>query len=114
MTTINWANPDYVRYAADITGDGCADLVAFGPDGIYVAKGHGDGNFDAPVRVVNGLGSNDGWTPKAFPRLLADITGDGRADVVGFGIAGVWTALSNGDGTFGGPNFVLANFGTDQ
>lgn len=114
MTTINWASPDYVRYAIDVTGDGRADLVAFGPDGIYVAKGHGDGNFDAPVKVVNELGSNQGWTPKAFPRLMVDITGDGKADVVGFGIDGVWTALSNGDGTFGGARFVLANFGTAQ
>ena len=114
MTAINWASPDYVRFAVDVTGDGRADLVAFGPDGIYVAKGHGDGAFDAPVRVVAGLGSNDGWTPKSFPRLMGDITGDGRADVIGFGIDGVWTALSNGDGTFAGPRLVLGNFGTKQ
>jgi hypothetical protein len=45
------------------------------------------------------------------PRFLADLTGNGRADIVGFGDAGVWTALSNGDGTFQEPHFVVANFG---
>ena len=39
----------------------------------------------------------------AIPRFLADITGDGRADIVGFGDTGVWTALGNGDGTFQPP-----------
>ena len=40
------------------------------------------------------------WLVERSPRFLADITGDGRADIVGFGESGVWTALSNGDGTF--------------
>jgi hypothetical protein len=29
-------------------------------------------------------------------RLLADITGDGRTDIVGFGDDGVWVSLSQG------------------
>jgi hypothetical protein len=40
------------------------------------------------------------WFVDRHPRLLADITGDGRADIVAFGDTGVWTAISNGDGTF--------------
>ena len=52
-----------------------------------------------------------GWRVDKHPRLLADLTGDGRADIVGFGDAGVWTALSNVDGTFADPQFVLADFG---
>jgi hypothetical protein len=34
------------------------------------------------------------------PRFVTDITGDGRADIVGFGTAGVYTAVSGGDGGF--------------
>jgi len=34
--------------------------------------------------------------------MLADLTGDGRADIVGFGDDGVYVALGNGDGTFVG------------
>ena len=43
---------------------------------------------------------------------MADLTGDRRADIVGFGDAGVWTALSNGDGSFTAPAFVVADFGS--
>ena len=45
------------------------------------------------------------------PRFLADLTATGRADIVGFGDDGVWTALGNGDGTFQPPQFVIADFG---
>jgi hypothetical protein len=34
-----------------------------------------------------------------------------RADIVGFGSAGVYVSLNNGDGTFQGPQKVLNNFG---
>ncbi|HJW78487.1 MAG TPA: hypothetical protein VJ526_07995, partial [Beijerinckiaceae bacterium] len=35
-------------------------------------------------------GSAGGWTSHdLFPRELADVSGDGRADIIGFGIAGV-------------------------
>jgi FG-GAP-like repeat len=40
------------------------------------------------------------WFVNTNPRLLADLTGDGYADIIGFGDAGVYIALSNGDGTF--------------
>jgi hypothetical protein len=35
------------------------------------------------------------------------------ADIVGFGGAGVWVSLNNGDGTFQGPQLVVNNFGFD-
>lgn len=34
------------------------------------------------------------WRVERHPRLLADLTGDGRADIVGFGDAGVWVATA--------------------
>lgn len=42
--------------------------------------------------------------------LRADLTGDKRADIVGFGDAGVWVALNNGDGTFKPITKVIDNF----
>jgi hypothetical protein len=33
-----------------------------------------------------------------FPRTLADLNGDGAADIVGFGYNGVYEALSYGHG----------------
>ena len=38
--------------------------------------------------------SAGGWRVEQHPRFLVDVTGDGRADVVGFGNAGVWMARS--------------------
>jgi hypothetical protein len=45
------------------------------------------------------------------PRFFSDPTHKGRNDIVGFGETVVWTALSNGDGTFQTAQFVIANFG---
>jgi phospholipase C len=42
---------------------------------------------------------------------VTDLTGDGRADIIGFGDDGVWTSLGNGNGTFQPAQFVLADFG---
>jgi hypothetical protein len=41
-----------------------------------------------------------GWRVESHPRFPADLTGDGRVDIVGFGNDGVWVALNNGNGTF--------------
>ena len=85
-----------------------SDIVGFGSAGVYVALSNGAGNFDGIRRVIDNFAYvAGGWRVEKHPRFLADITGDGRADIVGFGDAGVWTALSNGDGTFADPQFVL-------
>ena len=86
---------------ADITGDGRADIVGFGDDGVWVALGNGDGTFQSPRLVIGDFGFEaGGWRVDKHPRFVADITGDGRADIIGFGNDGVYVALSNGDGTF--------------
>ncbi len=37
-----------------------------------------------------------GWSSDdSYPRQLADVNADGRADIVGFGNAGVWVALAD-------------------
>jgi hypothetical protein len=35
--------------------------------------------------------SGQSWGP-AQPRFVADLTGDGRTDIVGFGLDGVWAS----------------------
>ena len=96
-----WRVDQHPRFLADLTGDGRADIVGFGDAGVYVSLNNGNGTFQAPqlahceFRLQRG-----GWRVDQHPRFLAELTGDGRADVVGFGNAGVWVALNNGNGTF--------------
>jgi hypothetical protein len=52
-----------------------------------------------------------GWRIEKHPRFLADLTGDGRADVAGFGEAGVWESLTSGGGNFGALQLAVGNFG---
>jgi hypothetical protein len=75
----------------DITGNGFADIVGFGDDGVYVAFSNGDGTFNfTPVPVINDFGFDaGGWRVDKHPRFLADLRGNGRAEIVGFGDDGV-------------------------
>jgi len=69
----------------------------------------------APARlVIRGFGADQGWTFDKHVRVMADITGDGAADIVGFGDAGVATAIANGGGVFFPARFVVDNFGYNQ
>ena len=111
-TAGGWRVDRHPRFLADLTGDGRADIVGFGNDGVWVSLNNGDGTFQSPVLAVGNFGYNaGGWRVDQHPRLLADLTGDGRADIVGFGNAGVWVSLNNGNGTFQNPQMVVANFG---
>jgi len=105
-----WRVDRHPRYVVDVTGDGHADIVGFGDAGVWVALGNGDGSFQAPKFVVSDLGYNQGWRVDQHPRYVADITGDGKADLVGYGDGGVWVAIGNGDGSFQAPQLVLADF----
>jgi phospholipase C len=109
-----WRVGKHPRFLADLTGDGRADVVGFGDDGAWAAISNGDGRFQPARFVLNDLGFNQGWRVDRHTRLLADLTGDGRADLIGFGNDGVWVALGNGDGSFQPAKFVFAEFGFNQ
>ncbi|GAA4972167.1 FG-GAP-like repeat-containing protein [Actinoplanes utahensis] len=73
-----WAAFAHVT-AADVTGDGKADVVTVSPDGSLRVYAHGGDNA-APYSGGAVLGS--GW--QGFDRVMAtDATGDGKADIVG-------------------------------
>jgi hypothetical protein len=112
-----WSSFDqYPRAVADVNGDGGADIVGFGDSGVFVALATGGGHFAQPQMVLNAFGSSaaaGGWSSfDQFPRELADINGDGRADIVGFGGSGVFVALATAGGNFAQPQFVLNSFGS--
>src|SRR5499427_7971254 len=108
----SWHVDRHPRVLGDVTGEGRADIVGFGDDGVYVALSNGDGSFTMAAGIA-GFGVNQGWRVDQHPRFLADVTGDGRADIVGCGNDGVYVALSNGDGSFSMAAGV-AEFGVDQ
>src|SRR5215468_2565768 len=103
-TGFNWTD-QHPRFVADVTGDGRADIVGLGRDGVWVSlNSRGDGIMQIPRLVLRGFGENAGsWHVDRHPRVLADVTGEGRADIVGFGDDDVYVGLSNGDGSFQTP-----------
>lgn len=106
-----WRVDKHIRQLADLDGDGKADIVGFGGDGVYVSVSEGS-RFAPPVKWINAFVQSDldiGY--RRFPkrclkqttgtwqiRELSDVNGDGLADIVGFGMDGVYVSLSTGRG----------------
>ena len=97
----HWKVEQHPRTMVDLTGDGLADIVGFGSDGVYVSLNDGLAHFSPPRLVVPNFGSSEKgghWAVDKHPRLLGDITGDGRPDIVGFGFDATFASLNNGQG----------------
>ncbi|MFJ5657173.1 RICIN domain-containing protein [Streptomyces microflavus] len=110
-----WTSIDeHPRFLVKMTSGGVVDIVGFGPQGVVVARGRGDGTFEPGKLVLNDYGQAQGWTGEKHPRLLADVTGDGTPDIVGFGNEGVWVSHNKGDGTFEQAQLVCRGFGYNE
>ena len=110
-----WTNDDvYPRLLGDINGDGKADIVGFASNGVQVSLATGGGNFAAPTFALGYFGTAAGgwYSNDVYPRVLADVNGDGKADIIGFASNGVQVSLSTGGGNFAAPTTTLAYFGT--
>jgi hypothetical protein len=85
--------------AGDVNGDGHPDLVFSGVGNlpITIALGNGDGTFNSQTLTVS-----TGFAPSASVSI-ADLNGDGKADLVFAFESTVAVALGNGDATFQTP-----------
>jgi hypothetical protein len=96
---------------ADLDGDGNDDVCGRGPGGMTCALSTGARFGAATVwqslfSDANGFGNG----PEFYSTIkLADINGDGKADVCGRGISGVYCALSTGT-TFGAATLWNSTF----
>ncbi|WP_439549465.1 FG-GAP repeat domain-containing protein, partial [Falsiroseomonas sp.] len=110
-----WNNENVLsRHLADVNGDGRADIVGFGNAGAFVALGDANGGFSAATLATNQFGVDAGWNNEnVLSRHLADVNGDGRADIVGFGNAGAFVALGNASGGFAAATLSTDQFGVD-
>src|SRR5262249_13064448 len=111
-----WSSNDtYPRTLADVNGDGRADIIGFSSAGVFESLATGGGHFAAPTFELAAFGTNaGGWSSHdTYPRTLANVNGDWRADIVGFSSAGVFESLATGGGHFAAPTFELAAFGTN-
>ena len=79
----------------DLNGDGHPDVVATGPNGIYISYGKADGSFAAAFapEVTELIG---------YP-TVADFNGDGIPDIAATGDSAVKVSIGKGDGTFAAP-----------
>ncbi|GEM_PF-6930885 len=90
-------NDAYPRITADVNGDDYEDLVIFGHNGVYVALSNGSDGYDDPILWCRSLIKGKGWySQDAYPRQLADVNGDGLADITAFGCSKVYVFLSTG------------------
>jgi uncharacterized protein (DUF2141 family) len=91
----------YQSQFADMNGDGVPDVVATGPNGIYITYGQGNGTFAsaAAPEVTEVIG---------YP-TVADFNGDGIPDIAATGDTAIKLSLGKGDGTFAAPTALSNN-----
>ena len=76
------------------------DLVGFGNHGVWIAISNGPG-FDGPQLVQSNFANTRGAGRLSSSSVVADVNKDDKADIVGFGYAGVWISHSTGTGLRG-------------
>ncbi|WP_422362893.1 tandem-95 repeat protein [Pyruvatibacter mobilis] len=87
---------DRLTTYADANNDGIADRFTFEADGVYAALGLGNGTFGTSAKIYGGaFGTAQGWGQfNSHPRYVADVNGDGYADIIGVASDGIYVSLA--------------------
>jgi len=109
-SSTGWKTSAHLRMVTDVSGDGVPDVVAFSSRGVAVSTGTGSGGFRQPASWSSNFGGGAGWSVSKHLRTLADVTGDGLPDVIGFGSHGVSVAVNEG-GSFRASRTWLSDMG---
>jgi len=107
-TGIHWG-PNTKRVTGDVNGDGKDDVAGFGEDGVYVAISDGE-KFLPAQKWTTDFSTPYSWNNQNSVRMLADVNGDGKDDIVGFFIYGTYVAFSTGN-SFGDAQLLTSQFG---
>jgi hypothetical protein len=112
-----WGAPQYgtTMQLGDVNGDGRADICGRGANGVLCALSTGTGFLPASLWSTE-FSDAAGWSQVAYygSLRLADVDGDGRADLCGRGVAGLVCARSNGATSFGDAQVYSAEFSNAQ
>jgi hypothetical protein len=99
----------YKVFSGDVNGDGRDDLIwnhlESGSNLLAIGLGDVDGTFNIGSTITHTLTPSEGWS-NGYELYVGDVDGDGEDDLVWNRRQDaqpnrVYTALSNGDGTFG-------------
>ncbi len=90
----------------DLDGDGSADIVGAGGEGVIVFFNGGDGAFFSEQSIALVLDDD------AYPLDVAigDVNGDGKPDIVTSGFVGLNVVFNQGNGSFAPPVQLLSPF----
>ncbi len=113
VTGGGWSSFDkFPRQVADVNGDGRADIIGFGQNATFVSLGQANGTFANAITAINIYSvTGGGWSSfDKFPRQVADVNGDGRADIIGFGNNATFVSLGQANGTFTNPVIATSDY----
>jgi hypothetical protein len=84
----------YPRAVGDVNGDGRGEIVGFGEAATFAVFGDATFSFGAFNELTDGYSRTSGfggWTSQdRYLRMLADVNGDRRADIIGLAHTGTF------------------------